>query len=506
MISDLEIKLNDVSLSDYFDLTDEPDRGLFPEVQHDLVQMARANGSRATNKRLTHRIITLPLYALSGNFRRTKDDLANVLFAEERQRLWFSDEPDRYWLVELTGESSWKRSLDNKGEAFGELKFLCEDGLAHAIDSKKFPLITTGEGVLTNIQNDGTYKTPIDINVTFTSDANSIGFVSSDNIIQLGTSFSEDEEDVITSEKVLNDGMGSSSGWSTNVGRPRWRFPDSGDNTSKIMGTLKFDASQSSVYPSSFGSIDVSKPGYWHGPTLTRLLNSDLGNFDVLHRLQFKPTGSGSQRASCQGLMEINYMDADGNFVMGFEIKDNNMKADEVKYSFFVGDYRFFEGKLPSSVLTKNGGFFGSLKMTKENNRFTFHLARLLDVNGTWKESWSVTKNWSNATAAMLSANSIQAFFSQWKNDRAMDMALTHTTITKLNGLSDQPIPKTFYEGDTLFVDGLSNRVYINGMRDDSYRVLGGSQIFNAQKGATEVVAISDGTFTGNLEIRERYL
>lgn len=85
-------------------------------------------------------------------------------------------------------------------------------------------------------------------------------------------------------------------------------------------------------------------------------------------------------------------------------------------------------------------------------------------------------------------------------------MALTHTTITKLNGLSDQPIPKTFYEGDTLFVDGLSNRVYINGMRDDSYRVLGGSQIFNAQKGATEVVAISDGTFTGNLEIRERYL
>ncbi|MBW5474373.1 distal tail protein Dit [Enterococcus gallinarum] len=506
MISDLEIKLNDVSLSDYFDLTEEPDRGLFPEVQHELVQMAHVNGSRTVNKRITHRIITLPLYALSGNFRQTKDDLANVLFAEERLRLWFSDEPDRYWLVELTGESSWKRSLENRGEAYGELKFICEDGLSHAMTTKSFPFITTSEGTIATLQNNGTYKTPIDINITFTSDANSIGFVSPDNVIQLGTSFSEDDDNPITSEKILNDGMGSSSGWSINVGRPRWRFPDSGDNTSKIMGALKFDVSQSSVYPSSFGNIDASKPGYWHGPTLTRLLTKDLNNFDVLHRLQFKPTGSGTQRASCQGLMEINYMDADGNFVMGFEIKDNNMKADEVKYSFFVGDYRLFEGKLPSTVLTKNGGFFGSLKMTKENNKFTFHLARLLDVNGVWKESWSVTKSWSNATVAMLSANSIQAFFSQWKNDRAMDMALTHTTVTKLSDLSDRPIPKVFYEGDNLLVDGTSNRVYINGMRDDSYRVIGSSQVFNSEKGSTEVIAISDGTFTGNLEIRERYL
>ncbi|WP_429969417.1 distal tail protein Dit [Enterococcus sp. AZ049] len=252
MISDLEIKLNDVSLSDYFDLTDEPDRGLFPEVQHDLVQMARANGSRATNKRFAHRIITLSLYALSGNFRQTKDDLASVLFAEERQRLWFSDEPDRYWLVELTGESSWKRSLDSKGEAFGELKFLCEDGLAHAMVPKPFQIISTSEGVLAEVNNTGTYKTPIDINVTFTSDANSIGFVSSDRIVQLGTSFSEDDENAIASDKVMNDEMGTSTKnlWSVNVGRPRWRYDD-GDNTSKVEGTLTWGSTD--VTPASYG-------------------------------------------------------------------------------------------------------------------------------------------------------------------------------------------------------------------------------------------------------------
>lgn len=472
-------------------------------ISNSLVSRANTISRRVSSFEANAKLITLYFPFQHKSNYQTIESISEFFYSDETKILINPRDETRYFLAKVEGEIDY---VEEGNIVYCTVNLIAPEGMSRSIDTKTFSLITTNGNTSAVVENNGTYKTPIDINVTFTSDANSIGFVSSDNIIQLGTSFSEDDEDVITSEKVLNDGMGSSSGWSTNVGRPRWRFPDSGDNTSKIMGTLKFDAGQSSVYPSSFGSIDVSKPGYWHGPTLTRLLNSDLGNFDVLHRLQFKPTGSGSQRASCQGLMEINYMDADGNFVMGFEIKDNNMKADEVKYSFFVGDYRFFEGKLPSSVLTKNGGFFGSLKMTKENNRFTFHLARLLDVNGTWKESWSVTKNWSNATVAMLSANSVQAFFSQWKNDRAMDMALTHTTITKLNGLSDQPIPKTFYEGDTLFVDGSSNRVYINGMRDDSYRVLGGSQIFNAQKGATEVVAISDGTFTGNLEIRERYL
>lgn len=504
MISDLEIKLNDVSLSDYFDLTDEPDRGLFPEVQHDLVQMARSNGSRATNKRLTHRIITLPLYALSGNFRQTKDDLANVLFAEERQRLWFSDEPDRYWLVELTGESSWKRSLDSKGEAFGELKFLCEDGLAHAMVPKPFQIISTSEGVLAEVNNSGTYKTPIDINVTFTSDANSIGFVSSDRIVQLGTSFSEDEDNAVASDKIMNDNMGSPSRslWSSNVGRIRHNY-DNGDNTSKILGAWQWNSED--VTPSSYGSIDETKPGYWHGPTLTRLLTESMTDFEVYHRFEFKPTGTSAQRPTCQGLLEINYSDADNNFVIGFEMKDTESKQDRVSYSFFVGDYRAFQGYLPASVLTTSGGFFGAIIMKKVANQFTFRLVRLNTT--TWKESWSSpTKNWYNNAVAMLPVSLINMFAAKWKNDREMSIKLTHTRITQYNTETESLIPKTFYSGDNLFVEGETNRVYINGIRDDSYRVIGSSQVLTAPKGNTEIVAVSDGTFTGNLEIRERYL
>lgn len=502
MISDLEIKLNDVSLSDYFDLTDEPDRGLFPEVQHDLVQMARANGSRAANKRFAHRIITLPLYALSGNFRQTKDDLANVLFAEERQRLWFSDEPDRYWLVELTGESSWKRSLDNKGEAFGELKFLCEDGLAHAMESKPFAFITTNGDTIASVDNNGTYQTPIDIEVTFTSDANSIGFVSSDNIVQLGTTVSEDDEEFIPSEKVFNDEMSSSTKnlWSVNVGRIRWRYDD-GDHSSRVEGSLSWNDTE--VFPSSYGNYNKEDPYYWHGPTATYFFANDLSDLEAFHRFNFKPSGNSKQLASNAGLIEINYLDADGNFIMGFEMKDNTDKADTVTYSFFVGNIRIYTGTLPNAAKL-NGGFFGSIQMTKVGNAFTFKLARL--SGSPLKEVWSISKPYTNETVAMLSAARIDCAMLQFKDWRTTDMMLTHTRITKLNTQDDRLIPKTFYEGDNVLVDGQTNRVYINGIRDDDYRVIGSSQFLVAEKGNTEIFAFSDGAFEGDLTIRERFL
>lgn len=500
MISDLKVTLNDFELSKYFDLTEEPDRGLFPEVEHDLVKMARSNGSRSVSKRLGSRIITLELYALSGDFRKTKDDLADVLFDEGRQKLWFSDEPDRYWLVELTGDSSFKRSMDYRNEAYGQLQFLVEDGLAHSVQSKKFPFSKD----TASIENKGTYKTPVDVNITFTSDANSIGFVSEDNIVQLGTSLSEDEGNMIQSTKVMNDDMGSATKnlWSTNTGRVRWRYDD-GDNTSKVQGSLGWGATE--VYPTNYGpDVEKDKKGYWHGPTVTRMLTKPLRDFEAYHRVEFKPNGNSKEKPACQGLLEINYSDSDNNFIVGFEIKDNNNTADKVEFSFFIGTYRMYTGYLPRNVLTFHGGFFGSIMMKKVGNQFTFRLAR---INGdNWKETWSIQKSWYNETVAMLSASIINSFMSKWKNDRPMTIKLTHTRVTSFATQNESLIPKTFYAGDTVLVDGKTNRVYINGLRDDSYRVIGSSQAFQAKKRLTEVIAISDGSYTGFLEIRERYL
>lgn len=470
-------------------------------ISNSLVSRASSISRRVSSFEVNAKLITLYFPFQHKSNYQTIESISEFFYSDETKILINPRDETRYFMAKIEGEIDY---VEDGNIVYCTVNLIAPEGLSRAVNTKSFPFITTSGDTLAIVENNGTYKTPIDIDVTFTSDANSIGFVSSENIVQLGTSYSEDSENSIASDKIMNDDMGTATKnlWSVNVGRPRWRYDD-GDNTSKVEGTLTWG--KTDVTPASYGSFDTSKPGYWHGPTITRMLTDPLTDFEVLHRLEFKPRGTKAQIPLCQGLIEINYSDADNNFILGFEMKDNTTTSDQVTYSFFVGDYRIYEANLPKSVLTYNGGFFGSLLMGKVGNKFYFRLARI--DGDTWKETWSTpTKSWTNNTVAMLSASIINAFMAQWRNYRTMSIKLTHTRITQFNTDTESLIPKTFYEGDNLFVDGATNRVYINGIRDDSYRVTGSSQFLTAQKGTNEVVAISDGSFEGKLTIRERYL
>lgn len=470
-------------------------------ISNSLVSRANSISRRVSSFEANAKLITLYFPFQHKSNYQTIESISEFFYSDETKILINPRDETRYFLAKVEGEIDY---VEEGNIVYCTVNLIAPEGMSRSIDTKTFSLITTNGNTSAEVENNGTYKTPIDINVTFTSDANSIGFVSSDRIVQLGTSFSEDDENAIASDKVMNDEMGTSTKnlWSVNVGRPRWRYDD-GDNTSKVEGTLTWGSTD--VTPASYGSFDTSKPGYWHGPTITRVLTETLNNFEVTHRLEFKPRGTKAQIPLCQGLIEINYSDADNNFILGFEMKDNTTISDRVTYSFFVGDFRIYKASLPTSVLNYSGGFFGSITMGKVGNKFYFRLAR---IDGTtWKETWSTpTKSWTNNTVAMLSASIVNSFMAQWRNYRTMSIKLTHTRITQFQTDNEALIPKTFYEGDNLFVEGETNRVYINGIRDDSYRVTGSSQFLTAEKGLTEIVAISDGSFEGNLAIRERYL
>lgn len=499
MISDLEIKLNDFRLSDYFDLTDEPDRGLFPEVQHELVQLAQSDGSRSTSKRRTHRIITLPLYALSGNFRQTKDDLANVLFAEGRQRLWFSDEPDRYWLVELTGESSWKRSLDNRGEAYGELKFLCEDGLAHSINSRAFLFSNTEEGMLTTIQNDGTASTTVDFNVDFLSDANSIAFVSAEKVLQLGAAEAPDSiEEVPKTELVLKDQMTSSTSAQWNINQARIRRNESaGDHTSKRMGSLKYDSM--GTWVSSTGSV-TDEDKFWHGPSISRDI-IEMENWEVWSAVTFKSTGGGKSEAAQEGLMEINVLDEDNNFLMGLQLMDGYPTLDKVSWTFFIGDNVVDWGYFPNSVMKSGGGFYGQVIFKKVDNKFSFKIARVSNN----KETWRVSRETVNNTIASLSAKRVSYYMATYGKQPSYNMGVSFCQIKKINSLDPLNIPLTFFEGDYLQV--INNKIYLNSVLAGDYRVVGGSNVFTVDANiTTPIYCVTDGDVTATAEIRERFV
>lgn len=495
----MNANFNGHDLDDYLRITSKLQRNIGRSRNNELVTMGRGQ-RRFVESTTEESYITMP-FMLRYDLINKKRALADIFNVNEPVPLWFEDEPDKYYLAIPDGEVPVDEIVF-LGK--GTIKFLVPDGVSHSFDERSFPFQSTSEGVIANVTNNGTDKTPIDIRILFGSDAKSIGIVGQENIVQYGTPTVDDQSEIVETEKVMNDDMGTATRnlWTANVGRIRHNY-DNGENTSKILGSWQWNSQD--VTPSSYGSIDATKPGYWHGPTLTRMFTEALDDFEAYHRVEFKPTGTSSQRPTCQGLLEINYSDADNNFVIGFEMKDTESKQDRISYSFFVGDYRIFQGYLPTSVLTKNGGFFGTVMLKKIGNTFFFRLSRVNTT--TWKEEWtSSTKSWINNTVAMLPVTIVNIFASKWKNDREMSIKITHTRITQYFTEGTDIIPFVFYEGDNLFVDGETNRVYINGIRNDDYRVNGSDELFWAPNGQSEYVAISDGSFTGNLAIKERYV
>ena len=120
--------------------------------------------------------------------------------------LWFEDEPDKYYLA-IPGGDIPVDEIVFLGK--GSIKFLIPDGVAHSFDQRHFPFQSTSEGIVANIENNGTEKTPIDISILFESDAQSIGIVGNESIVQFGTSLPSEDEDVELSNKIMKHDMGT---------------------------------------------------------------------------------------------------------------------------------------------------------------------------------------------------------------------------------------------------------------------------------------------------------
>lgn len=491
------IKFNDHELCDYLRVVSIR-RNIGTTRTNNTVKSGNRAGQIFTS--MTRDMATIEVeFKMKNNLIEKRRELAAILNVTEPAVLILGDEPSKYYKAIPDGDISPK---DQNFLSSVTIQFVVPDGLAHALDAKQFPF--QEEDDETVIENRSTTSAPLDIHATFLSDADSIGFTNDTQTVQFGTTFSEDESEneFVPSDRVIRDGMGPTyrNEWKLNVGRPRFKY-DVGDGSSRVTGKVRWE--ESKVRITDYGSIKDDDPGFWHGPTLTRNLTESLDDFTAYFRFKMKPGGKRKNRPKSQGLLEINLMDADNNFVMGFGLKDNDPNKASVMYDFFVGDYRVFRGNLPKKVLNYTTGIFGYVEMSKVGNQFSFKLCHLKEG---FRENWSVKKTYHNDSVAMLSFKTINLYGAQWKRIRDMITEWTSTTITKINTEDDSLVPLVFYEGDELFVDGQNNHVYINGIRDDNYRVIGSSQFLTAPVGKTAYSVLTDGNVEGYYEMREQYL
>lgn len=356
------------------------------------------------------------------------------------------------------------------------------------------------------LENEGTYQTPVDIYCKFATHTKSIGFVSDSILIQLGNTDSTDVPTTPLSEVFLIDKMenSSKSRWQTNIAQPRWRKDDP-EYPSKVMGSMTWlgYAARATGFG---GRIPDGDKWYWRGPSLTWNFGQDIENPEIKTWFAFESSGKGKPRMEQKGLFEANIYDRDNNAVMGFEMKDNTNVSDEITYSLFIGDYQIYKDSLPRKYWGQ--GFVGMIELQKKGSQFYFKLIRTKVVRGKTIEEWSSRPfTFTNEVVAGLKGARIDYWFSTWGNAKAVNMQVAHVQARKYNTVDKTYAPVTFEEGDEVFVEGSTNFVYLNGERFDKVRVLGSDQLFISQPGKTEVTVSTDGVLSDlNLSLRERFL
>ncbi|MEY8462516.1 distal tail protein Dit [Streptococcus merionis] len=99
------------------------DRGFAPEIEHSAFEYARRNGSRyAGVSRYQVRKITVE-YVVSSDVDKKRYALQKVVAKNQELKLIFGDEPDRYWLGRLNGESAFNKVTGKYAKGFWT--FLC---------------------------------------------------------------------------------------------------------------------------------------------------------------------------------------------------------------------------------------------------------------------------------------------------------------------------------------------------------------------------------------------
>lgn len=470
----LEVTYGDFKLSDILGVTSKFDRGIgLPRSNY--LEDVNGLGKMFVRSKFDEKVILMP-FILRYDLNKKRRELAAALSSLTPQKLIFSDEPDKYYMA-IPNNYVNLDEINFLGK--GTIEWLIPDGVAHAIDPK---IYTMSDGLVT-INNQGSYKTPIRWVVDFPSDCESFGLVTEDKIMEFGHSGTEDIDEDLSNTVLFDDPMKSSTSgqYSRNVGKIRWRN-DSGENTSQVQGTLKYESDAITV--DSYGPSGADD-AFWHGPTLTRFFEP-FSDGEVYQRFNFKPNGATKDKAKKQGLIELNFVDEDNNFVCGFEMKDNTDSKYQVEYKFYAGEAVIKSGFLPASVLSKNGGFFGMIRIKKVGNNFDFYLARLLDnPKGGFTESWKATHNWTNEEVAMLKPARVDMAMLNWRNKQPMYQSITHLRVTRYATRNNSLIPKTFNAGDQLVIEE-SGRLLLNGIVANGFSVIGTDYI-QAEVGSNEI-------------------
>ncbi|MDT2782926.1 distal tail protein Dit [Vagococcus fluvialis] len=446
-ISDVVIKFDDLVLSDYFDLLEEPEMGLFAPVNNEVVRTG--NSVKLADSHTGANTINLQVFSTKGDWRKLKDDLSLLARDQELHKLWFSHEPDRYYLCKLDGDSRLARSLEYKNEASGVISFIVPDGKSHGVNRDVFTAALNSDGIMEmEVNNEGTETTPLSFTADIKSDNGFLGVVTENGAMEFGK-IEEVDGYVDMSEWAFVDHLDKNDGsWYVNTGTIEWKNSNVG-NPNLIQGNLAFQGGK--VVPTTWGTVPTDNR--WYGPTLSKNIpakTSDgkrTGNWRIRFWLEHKSNGD----ARKLGRQEFNLSRNNVNSNITFTIYDDVAGANRTIVQFkILGEVKF------SFIVNPNfTEFYGSVDIWKERNRIYLKLYSY-DTKST------ATYSYYDERYGTLEFDKFTYWASRYRNYDICRMSFNYIDFQWIGTQNFVDVPNRYMDGDILTYEGDSGKFYVN--------------------------------------------
>lgn len=373
---------------------------------------------------------------------------ATWLYHKELQPLIIADQPDRYYMARVVGDTDITEEFR---VGSGSLTFAVPSGVAEdlLITSQTYP-ITTNDPV--QVVNNGSAEAYPIITLTMKQASETIGVYTDDEFIQLGEYPSVEKESIDRSSTVLYDNCSTYTGWTTGLN------VDGG----VITGSLSSDGSSIGQASNNYGTGTQ-----WHGAAGVKSLSRSVQDFQIQARSVFDVS-----KTDEIGRIEI-YLYGENNEVLGKFAMSKPTKVRKAAFlearagslqtgKYFVRSQGKYDPKKRKYPYYDVAWFHFSL--ARQGNKWRFYYADLLVDSGSTKHhnpkvfTYTDTQN-----KYMGKLAKIQIHVATFGTNKAINrLRLSDIKVVELNALADKNVID-LNTGDVLVIDNERGLVTKNG-------------------------------------------
>lgn len=499
----MDITYAGVKLSDMFKVTDVRRGGILPSRTNYTLDVPSRHGQYYAGYKYNPREIEIDFIITNGQVNTTVRGLAWMLDLEEPSELIFSDEPTKLYYAVIDGETEFER-ISRYGQ--GTLKFIAFDPFAYSTTQKTFTPNTTNNIMVIN--NQGSAPTAPKFEIDFTNDCGYVALASPTGIIQVGNPKEVDGVKLPDSQRLINDAMTSTTGWTVNTsGKVR-------TGGAVIGGTIGTTGSPAyGIKPTGYGT----NANGWHGVTIRKNLpvtadtTSSAQYWEASMVFEFKSDDRNNKTIDTKqmGRLEFNIMDESNNFLAGFTMRDSQSGYEYSIPEFWVGNTMVWEDepKIPAPKKVKQynkskkkyeyktvypthvgkwNDFYGKIIIRKSGTKFYFELQKIDSKGKVVAKATKTFYDKSNYYGSRK-AKTTNIWFGAYKTNPPIGiMSATHVYFRKDYVADWKELPNLFNAGDKLIIDCETSQVYLNEALFMD-RVDVGSTFFEVVEGETEV-------------------